>query len=308
MPAATASQPPPAAGAARSSLDGPLRLARIEGIVTPEAVVLELETAGLASRVFAGLVDLIIQAGLLLFVLLVLGASAPGLDDSTRGTISLIAVAAVLMGYPVLSEVVMRGRTVGKRAFGLRAVTLEGAPIRFRHAALRMMGGLVDRLLPPGGITGMLFVLGTRRHQRVGDLLAGTVVIRDPKRTVLPVAVWFPVPWGLDGLAATIDPTAMTDDQYTLVRAFLLRSRQLTNSARQALAADLARRVAGVVGRPCPDWVHPEAYLLCVIARYQRRTFAQYQPAAGALAAQGSALPPPPPGPFGVASAAGERK
>ncbi len=274
MPAATASP--------GSSLGGPLQLAEVEGIVTPEAVVLELETAGLASRVFAGLLDVTIQAGLLLFVLLVLAAAAQGLDDSTRGTLSIVALAAVLMGYPVLSEVVMRGRTVGKRAFGLRAVTLEGAPIRFRHAALRMMGGLVDRLLPPGGITGMLFVLGTRRHQRVGDLLAGTVVIRDPRRTALPTAVWFPVPWGLDGFAATIDPTAMTDDQYTLVRAFLLRGRQLTNAARQALGADLARRVADVVGRRCPDGVHPEAYLLCVIARYQRRTFPQYQPSPGA--------------------------
>jgi uncharacterized RDD family membrane protein YckC len=53
-----------------------------------------------------------------------------------------------------------RGRTIGKRALGLRAVTVEGTPITFRHAALRMMGGLVDRLVPPAGITGALFVWG----------------------------------------------------------------------------------------------------------------------------------------------------
>ena len=81
--------------------------------------------------------------------------------------------------------------TVGKLAVGLRAYA-RGHADRFRHAVLRMMGGLVDRLIPPGGITGMLFILGTRRHQGVGDLLAGTVVIRDPARTPLPPALWFP--------------------------------------------------------------------------------------------------------------------
>ena len=83
-------------------------------------------------------------------------------------------------------------------------------------------------------------VLGTRRHQGVGDLLAGTVVIRDPTRTGLPPALWFPVPWGLDGFAATIDPTAMTVEQYTVVRLFLVRMLGLPPTARSAIATDLA--------------------------------------------------------------------
>ncbi len=51
---------------------------------------------------------------------------------------------------------------------GLRAVTTDGAPIQLRDATLRAMGGVVDRLLPPGGVTGALFVLLTPRHQRLG--------------------------------------------------------------------------------------------------------------------------------------------
>ncbi|MEO5901153.1 MAG: RDD family protein [Ilumatobacteraceae bacterium] len=283
---------------ASSTLGGPLQLADVDGIVTPEAVVLEVETAGLASRVFAGLLDLLIQAGILLLALIVVGLVLRGRDDSTQSTIGLVMVAAVLMGYPVISEVLMRGRTIGKRAFGLRAVTLEGAPIRFRHAALRMMGGLVDRLLPPGGITGVLFVLGTRRHQRVGDLLAGTIVIRDPDRTPLPVAVWFPVPFGLDGFAATIDPTAMTDEQYTVIRSFLLRSRLLTVAARYSLGVDLADRIAVVVRCPRPATVHPEAYLLCVISRYQRRTFPEYRSTTASAAPPAPFAQPPPAPPW----------
>jgi len=252
----------------------------MEGIVTPEAVVLDVETAGVASRVFAGLIDFAIQVAIFWIgaIILVFTGVLAGASSFTMASVLLFAF--VLMGYPVLSETLMRGRTIGKRALGLRAVTIEGAPIRLRHALLRMMGGLVDRYLPPLGVTGMLFVLGTHRHQRVGDMISGTMVIRDPDRTLLPPAVWFPVPPGLEGFAATIDPTAMTDEQYTVIRSFLMRNRELSADARYALGSDLAQRAASTLHHEGWNRVHPEAYLLCVISRYQRRNFPNYQPAA----------------------------
>jgi uncharacterized RDD family membrane protein YckC len=256
---------------------------RADGIVTPEAILLELETAGVASRVIAGITDLLVQVGALFVGAVVIGfvAVITGSEsDSFFETAYAILLTLVVVGYPLVLETLWRGRTIGKRALGLRAVTVEGTPITFRHAALRMMGGLVDRLLPPGGITGALFVLGTRRHQRIGDLLAGTVVIRDPERTPLPVAIWFPVPYGYDDYAATIDPTRLTSDQYTLLRSFVLRSRELADNARYGVADQLAARAAAVVGHVRPPTVHPETFLLCLIARYQRRNFPAYQPAA----------------------------
>ena len=249
----------------------------MDGIVTPEAVVLDVETAGVASRVFAGIIDFTIQIGVLWLGAMLLSIS--GVIDSSSADVGIaFLVAAVLMGYPVVSETLMRGRTIGKRAMGLRAVTLEGAPIRLRHALLRMMGGLVDRFLPPLGVTGMLMVMGTARHQRVGDLIAGTIVVRDPNRTLLPPAVWFPVPRGLEGFAATIDPTAMTDEQYTVIRSFLMRNRELSAAARYSLAADLAERAARTLRHDGLRQVHPEAYLLCVLSRYQRRNFPTHHP------------------------------
>ena len=261
----------------------PAQTAPSDGIVTPEAILLELETAGVASRVIAGLTDLAVQVGVLFLGAMTIGffSVVTGADsDSFFETAYAILLTILLVGYPVVLETLWRGRTIGKRALGLRAVTVEGTPITFRHAALRMMGGLVDRLLPPGGITGALFVLGTRRHQRIGDLLAGTVVIRDPERTPLPTAIWFPVPAGLDVYAATIDPTHLTSEQYTLLRSFLLRSGELVDNARYGVADQLASRAAAVVGHVRPASVHPETFLLCLVARYQRRNFPAYQPAA----------------------------
>ena len=153
-------------------------------------------------------------------------------------------------------------------------MTTEGAPIRFRHALLRTMGGLVDHLIPPGGITGVLFVLGTRRSQSVGDLLAGTIVIREPPRYLHPTAWWFSAPPGYERYAEQIDPSPMTDAHYNLVREFLLRVGSLTPSARAGLGAQIADSLAAVVGFGRDPRVHPEAYLLCVAARYQRRNLA----------------------------------
>ena len=94
------------------------------------------------------------------------------------------------------------------------------------------------------------------------------------------LVVWFPVPVGYEAYAATIDPTAFTVDQYTVVRAFLMRIRELTPAARYAVALDLATRAEHTLHHDRPPQVHPETFLLCVIARYQRRAFPEYQPSA----------------------------
>jgi uncharacterized RDD family membrane protein YckC len=246
-----------------------------DGIVTPEAVVLELETAGVASRLLAALIDLCVTIGFVLtagYAVAITGAGGVAF-------MAFVVFAAVLV-LPVVEQMLMRGRTPGKAALGLRAVTLDGAPIRFRQSVLRTMGGLVDRLMPPGGITGVLFVLGTARSQTIGDLVAGTVVVRDPQRWAPTAAVWFPVPSGLENYAATLDPSRLTNEHYTVIRAFLLRARTLSADARIAVATDLAERTAAELGHDRPTWVHPEAFLLCAISRFQRRNMPGLQPTA----------------------------
>jgi uncharacterized RDD family membrane protein YckC len=247
-----------------------------DGIVTPEAVVLELETAGVASRLLAALIDLCVTLG---FVLVAgYAVAVTGGADSWGVSFMAFVVFAALLVLPVVEQMWMRGRTPGKAALGLRAVTLDGAPIRFRQAVLRTMGGLVDRLMPPGGITGLLFVLGTTRSQTIGDLVGGTVVVRDPQRWAPTAAVWFPVPPGLEGYAATLDPSRLTNEHYTVIRSFLLRARTLSPAARVSVANDLADRTAAQLGHDRPTWVHSEAFLLCAISRFQRRNMPALQP------------------------------
>src|SRR4051812_12959182 len=107
-------------------------------LVTPEAVVLEFETAGVGSRILGRLIDTLIQVVIFIGIALIAGAAASGGFGSTPTTILvLFATFAVIFVYPAAFETLWRGRTPGKAALGMRVVTREGAPIRFRQAAIR---------------------------------------------------------------------------------------------------------------------------------------------------------------------------
>jgi len=239
-------------------------------IVTPEAVVIELDTGGIATRLLEGIIDLLVRGGIFLVIVLFFAAAHVG-----HQTIVLsLLVFVVTLGYPIVCESMLRGRTIGKMATGLRVVTTDGAPIQFRHAALRGMGGLVDFFLPGFGLTGLLCIWSTQRNQRVGDMLAGTIVVRDRPLEWAANAFWFAPPYGFERYAETIDPTAMRVDDYTLARTFLLRNRQMTESSRRALGTRIATGLAIRLGHDVPPQVSAETFIVCALARYQRRNHA----------------------------------
>lgn len=241
----------------------------VQPIVTPEAVVLDFERAGVASRAIALFID-VLALGLIIFVIVLVAVQGAGDDGDTARTIvtvvaSLLAVVAWFCGF----ETLMHGRTPGKAAMGLRVVSLDGAPERFQQAFLRASVGLVDFLLIPVGCIAVVAVLLSARDQRLGDMAGGTIVVRE--RTVGDAApVWFRPPYGWDQYAASIDVTALDDEVYGLIRRFLVRVPQLTPGARDHLAVRIANPVAVRIGHTPPPNVHPQAFLECVAARWQR--------------------------------------
>ena len=182
-----------------------------------------------------------------------------------------MGVALVLFGYPVLCEAVLRGRSPGKMAFGLRVVTVEGAPEASRHAFIRSTVGIVDFLIPPGGMCAVVSSLLSPRSQRLGDLVAGTMVLRERSASRAPTAVWFSPPAGLEAYARNLDVSGVTDAQFGVIRAFLLRVHDLTPEARVAMAYRLATPIAEAMHHHAPPEVHPEQFLVAVAAAYQRR-------------------------------------
>ncbi|MET0727031.1 MAG: RDD family protein [Acidimicrobiales bacterium] len=268
------------------------------GIVTPEAVVLEFDTAGIASRSLARAIDAGIQ-GLILLVVILLAVVGFGGEGFLAYAVAITGTAFVVLGYPMLAEVLMRGRSPGKATLGLRVVTTEGAPIAPRHAFIRSALGLVDFLLVPGGLIAVVCALFSPRSQRLGDVFAGTIVLRERTATAPPQAIWFNPPVGLEGYAATLDVSAVNDAQFGLIRAFLLRVEALSPEARGSLSVRLATPLTVAMAHHTPPGVYADQFLQCVAATYQRRHVGP-APTAAAWTAQvpppmAPLRPPPPP-------------
>jgi uncharacterized RDD family membrane protein YckC len=229
-------------------------------IATPEGVDLELTLAGVGSRFTSALVDLLIQVVLLVaFALLFLR----GLDSAGGGGVgaALFAILSFLLflGYDILFEVYASGRTPGKRLNGLRVVREDGSPVTFLPSAVRNVLRLVD-ILPSFYLVGITSILTTRRNQRLGDLAAGTLVVRE-RHARSPRAVRHeePAARAAPGWEAW-DVSGVTREEAIAVRRFLDRRHELTREARLRLGDELATalrpRVPGV-----PDTVRGESFL-----------------------------------------------
>jgi uncharacterized RDD family membrane protein YckC len=270
-------------------------------MVTPEAVALEFTTANVGSRILAFVIDAAIVGVVSFAGILPLALTGATLPEWLVASILVILIPGWYFGYFTVSETLWRGRTVGKAALGLRVVTKEGGPVRFRHAAIRTLLGLVDFGIA-SGFFAILFVLLTRDNQRLGDLLAGTLVLRERSGLPAPAPVSFDVPAGLEPFAAALDVSGLTIEQYQAVRAFLLRTRSLAPQPRASLALQLASPLAERLRPPPPAGVPPELYLRCVAAAYQRRQRSarpglEHTPRAwGEARGPGSSGPPASPG------------
>ena len=249
----------------------PQVVARQRGIVTPEAVLLEFETASVGSRVLAQFIDMGVRVVGLYLVAVVVATGSGTIEDSGVIILFVIALFLLLFGYPAILEAQWNGQTIGKRAIGLRVVTVEGAPVRFRHSAIRSLLGVVDFFVPPIGVAATVSVLVTRRNQRLGDVFAGTIVLRERTGAAFPIPVSFPPLPGYEAYTRTLDVGAVTPEQYALIRSFLIRVNTLLPEARARLALGLAQPVAAAMGHTAPAGVSPEAFLVSVAAAYQLR-------------------------------------
>ncbi len=237
------------------------------GIVTPQGVILDLETAGVGYRGLA--------RGLDIAVLLAVGSGLFGLISLLSGTVGLVLQLIggflLIFGYPIASETFFRGRTIGKWAVGLRVVTLEAGPVGFREAFIRSIFQIIDILVSFGAVA-LVSSLVSKRSQRLGDLAAGTFVIRDPKSAPHYPAVAFTPPMGTEEIVAGLDTAKLRPDQERIVRSFLLRVGTLSQPARVHLGGRLAVNVARTLGHDLSLFgLTPEPYLVAVMAAHQSR-------------------------------------
>ncbi|MFE6153814.1 RDD family protein [Streptomyces sp. NPDC057889] len=238
-------------------------------LVTGEAVALELRPAKLPSRALAVVIDLIVAFTVYIVVTMGIVASTASLDDAAAAAVAVATFVLVLVGVPIAVETLSHGRSLGKLACGLRVVRDDGGPIRFRHALVRGAVGVVE-ILMTFGVVACIASLVSERGRRLGDVFAGTLVVRErvpagPARFVPP-----PPPW-LVGRFAGLDLSGVPDGLWLAVRSYLTRMGQLDPQVGWAMAERLAGDLAACTGAPAPRDVPPAAYLAAVVHERQSR-------------------------------------
>ncbi len=232
---------------------------------TPEHVSIEFEVAGPMSRYAAALYDLVILVvialcGGLLFGLLLLVASPTGSAlDLLRGA-GIVLLGALLFLYCPLFELFRGGQTPGKKALGIRVMRRDMAPLDFGAVFLRNVLRLVD-ILPglPFPLVGMAAMAISERSLRLGDLAAGTWVVRDAdapalldkqaKRRILPATAR-----AAAGAPAGQAPSPgegggrLTEEEWRIAKEFLERRSELDPQARRATALRIASPMLRRIG------------------------------------------------------------
>lgn len=264
-------------------------VAKPEPMVTGDAVVLDVQIAQLPVRALAAIIDLTV-----VFVVYVIGftlwaVALSDLDDALSAAILIIFTVLSFVGYPIIFETATRGRSLGKMALGLRIVSDDGGPERFRQALFRALSGFVEIWMfagAPAVVCSMLSAKG----KRIGDVFAGTMVIseRGPK---MPPPV--PMPPDLAWWASTLQLSGLRPEQAELARQFLSRAPQLQPTLRDQMAHRIYADVVAQISPPPPASAPPPLVLAAVLAERHRRELARLRPVAQATAWPPISPPPP---------------
>ena len=248
------------------------------GVITTAArTSLGMVRAGIGSRALAYLVDWFILLLVWMLVAFVLAYTQQFLALFQNVEGSVVDQAVLLMWlalfyfgnwmYFVVFETAWHGQTPGKRYTGLRVTTDQGLPVGFYHAVMRTTLRIID-FLPLFYAAGLTSALCSRQGKRLGDFVAGTILVRERTSSLFigepplcPEASLRPVNPAVRRLAA-----GMSDDQYETLRLFLTRRFGMTKEARRGVAREL---VAYLSGSPSGQaevaaydaLSHPEAFL-----------------------------------------------
>jgi uncharacterized RDD family membrane protein YckC len=288
----------------------------VNEIVTGEAVILDLPYARFPTRMLAWLLDMLVEIVILVVILTLVGTGmATKVLNNASGTAVVIAgLVLVIVGYPIACETLSRGRSLGKLALGLRVVADDGGPVRFRQALVRGLAGAIECWTLfglPALITSML----SERGKRLGDIFAGTFVVREraPKAAapfVFPASAYpgrFPgadrqpyaaaayIAPNLQPWAASLELSAVPEPLAASAASYLSRYGQLNETAREQLGKQLANDLAARVSPPPPAGLSPADYLYTVLSERRNRELARLMTPAGHSPLPGGAMWPAPP-------------
>jgi uncharacterized RDD family membrane protein YckC len=245
-----------------------------DDLVTGEAVALDLPNAGIGLRLVSGLIDLVVGVGLLIGLQVLVGYLLGDTDAALLVAGVTLATVVSLVAVPTTAETLTRGKTLGHLVMGLRTVRDDAGPIAFRQALTRAMVGVVE-IYAFQGVPALICAAFSRKGKRLGDLLAGTYVVRDRQRISLPPPTQMPA--HLEGWARTADLAPLPDQLAVAVRQYLARAGTFAPEIRQQLADRLLDEARPYVAPAPPPGNHPEYILMAMLAERRSRDAARLE-------------------------------
>lgn len=238
----------------------------VYAIVTPENVRFDFELAGVASRALAWAIDVAVMALSMVVVIMVI-APLSAIFGGLAIALYFVLAFLVQWGYGAVLEWRWSGQTIGKRAVGLRVLQLSGTRIGFSQAVIRNLVRVVD-ILPFAYLAGGMSALLDSRARRLGDLVAGTIVVR-VRRSLRPAAVMAPV----DRYNSFINDSTVvhaarriTAPERDAMLGLAVRREGLPLPVRYSLFSKLAAHLEGRLGISRPDYFSEEKFVLNLTA------------------------------------------
>lgn len=250
-------------------------------IQTPESVELEFTLAGIGNRAQALLIDYVYWAFALL-ILLLLGLwftlawgdflqNWVGSDRFELWYYAILGLAffCIYVGYFVFFETLWQGQTPGKKRAKIRAIRDDGRPVGLQQATLRSLLRPVDDFFFIGAF---LIMLG-KREKRVGDWVAGTLVVQDEEAVAAAEFTISDLARDLaDRLLQATDLSGLSPDDFAAIREYLRRRSTLFPDAKKQIAQQLTQKAKSAIAlERMPKGVTADRFLEAVYLAYQKR-------------------------------------
>ncbi|MBF2064979.1 MAG: RDD family protein [Calothrix sp. C42_A2020_038] len=249
--------------------------------VTPESVELEFTLAGIGSRTFALLVDYIVLGlviSLVLIAFLTVSYQIETFWEQIFGdkaytwlfAIMFLILFSIYAGYFVFFETLWQGQTPGKRLAKIRVVRDDGRPVGLQQTTLRALLRPFDEI----SFIGALLIIFNRKEKRLGDLVAGTIVIQtqtvaisEKQKLILSEASNSVCSQILE----TADLSSMLPDDFAVIREYLVRRNIMSKQARAQLANELTQQVKSIIKLDnIPEGINPDTFLEAIYLAYQQ--------------------------------------
>lgn len=248
---------------------------------TPESIAFHYELAGLGSRFLAILVDLVIQVLLAIGLGILYGYTRSGIDDFLKSlhvkpaqadsilyAAFIFASFAIFFGYFILFEALWNGQTPGKRVIGIRVVRDGGYPIGFSESVIRNLIRVLEALLF-FYLSSAISAVISAQNKRLGDLAAGTIVVRDRSFEVTDPKRWLEGDAEPEPAMGIAGASSLTADEIDLVDRYIARRSQLQPDVARSLAQRVAAAVRPKLGADASSLDDDE--LLMRVAAARRR-------------------------------------